>query len=147
MPIIMNPCGDRVRAGFSKSGALHVEVWPVSFGWRRGVDPAVSSCDPQEIVFPADCLPAMSKIFAFKMPNNFQRGWLPVQSADTNSDNRFLVSDELGANFAVTYFDGDNWRAAGTDNDLGVEAALDFEPIWQVFLDAVLNKFPPIVLD
>lgn len=142
MPIIMNQLGDRVRFGFDKKGDLHLELWPVSFGWRRNTDPAISSMDPQEIEFPAETLPHLSRIWGHVMPHNFQRSFWPVGRAENNA--RLLVADELGAFFAVARFDGEDWIADGTVTDLGVEARLDFEPVWQVTLNAVLNKFPPV---
>lgn len=139
----MNARGDRLRCGFDKNGNLHLEVWPVSFGWRRDTDPAISSTDPHEIDLPAEVLPYLSRLCGHVMPNNFQSRFFPIREADTAEGNRFLVADELGAFFAVARFDGEDWVADGTVTDLGVEAKLDFEPVWQIFMGAVLNKFPP----
>lgn len=144
MPIRMNARGDRLRFGYDKDGDLHLELWPVSLGWRRDLDPAISSTDPQEIELPAEVLPHLSRLCGHVMPNNFQSRFFPIEEADTAKDARFLVADELGAFFAIARFDGEHWIADGTDTDLGVESRLDFIPVWQIALDAVLNKFPPV---
>lgn len=45
----MHPYTKHIRIGVDKNSNVHIEVWPMEYGWQRDVDPALSSADPEQI--------------------------------------------------------------------------------------------------
>jgi hypothetical protein len=48
MAFKMNPISKNLRAGIDRKSNVHIEIWPIEFGWNRDIDPAISSSDPEE---------------------------------------------------------------------------------------------------
>jgi len=50
----MEPLTKKIRLGVDKKSNIHVEVWPMDYGWRRDLDPALSSADPEKLFLQPD---------------------------------------------------------------------------------------------